>query len=88
MKKEKLIFLLESIHQVLKAEKALQKADLPFDIIPVPKEINPECGMALETDPKERQRISEALTRSNIKIKSVYRRRGKTFLKTAEEPDC
>jgi len=79
MKKNRLIFILESIHQVLHAEKVLHTAGLDFDIIPVPKEINPECGMALEVDPKEKDQINAALIQARIKIKALYYRSGQTF---------
>ena len=80
MKKEKVIFIFESIHQVLKAEKALDKAGESFDIIPVPKEINPECGMALEVDPKKKEQIHEVLKTANIKIRTIYNRQGSLFM--------
>jgi len=57
----------------------LEEAGLPFDIIPVPKEINPECGMAIESDPREKERIGKALTEANIRIKTAYNRQGSSF---------
>jgi len=41
------LFLFRSIHDVLAAERALEAAGLQPDLVPVPKEINPNCGMAI-----------------------------------------
>jgi hypothetical protein len=79
MHKVSTVFILQSIHQVLKAEKALQRAGLPFDLIPVPKEVNPECGMAIETSAKDAARVRDLLVQSNLRLVAVYRRSGKEF---------
>ena len=44
----KCVFLFSSIHQVIRAEKALKKAGMKVDLIPVPREISSECGVAIE----------------------------------------
>ncbi|WP_457755511.1 DUF3343 domain-containing protein, partial [Thermodesulfatator indicus] len=44
----KVILLFPSIHYVLKAEKILKKEGVNLDLVPVPKEISSDCGMALE----------------------------------------
>ncbi|MDY6852158.1 MAG: DUF3343 domain-containing protein [Thermodesulfobacteriota bacterium] len=81
--KETVIFILPSIHHVLRGEKVLEKAGLSFDLIPVPKEVNPDCGMALETDPALADKIKKTLVRAGLEIEAVYRRQGRTsFLKT------
>lgn len=79
MHKVSTVFILQSIHQVLKAEKALQRAGLPFDLIPVPKEVNPECGMAIETPAKDAARVRNLLVESRLKLVAVYHRNGKEF---------
>ncbi|MFH1135266.1 MAG: DUF3343 domain-containing protein [Pseudomonadota bacterium] len=73
------IFVLFSIHHVLRGEKALKKAGLEFDLIPVPKEINPDCGMAIETAEEKADQARQALLQAGLKIEAVYRREGKNF---------
>ena len=70
----KLIYILPSIHHILKAEKLLKKAALPFDLIPVPKEVNPDCGMALELDPDHGEIVLAALTRAGLIVEAKYLR--------------
>lgn len=41
------LLLFRSIHHVLAAERALKAAGLGPDLVPVPKEISPNCGMAI-----------------------------------------
>ena len=70
----KLIYILSSIHHVLKAEKVLKKASLAFDLIPVPKEVNPDCGMAVEVEPEHGKVVADALTRAGLMVEEEYLR--------------
>jgi len=79
MPREVLVYIFSSIHQVLRAEKVLIRSGLPFDLIPVPKEVNPDCGMALEIELTEADDVMAALTRAGLVIEAVYRRRGRDF---------
>jgi len=71
------IFVLYSIHNVMKAEKILKDRKVAFDTIPVPKEISSDCGMAIEGVSTEATEIKQALIKSGIDIKGMY-------LKTAD----
>jgi hypothetical protein len=42
------VILLSSIHRVMKAEKLLKGRGLEVDLIPVPREISSDCGVAIE----------------------------------------
>lgn len=44
----KCVILFESIHQVMKAEKILKNEGIEMDLIPVPREISSDCGVAIE----------------------------------------
>ncbi len=52
----RVLLIFQSIHHVLAAEAALQQARVPAELVPVPKEINPNCGMALTVAPADRAR--------------------------------
>lgn len=43
-----LLLLFQSTRDVIKAERACNKAAIPVDVVPVPRSISSECGMALE----------------------------------------
>ncbi len=42
------IFIFESVHQVMKAERLLKSKGFKIDLIPVPREISSDCGVAIE----------------------------------------
>jgi len=46
----KYVFLFESVHRVMRAEKILKGRGIGVDLIPVPREINSDCGVAVEVD--------------------------------------
>ena len=59
----KLLLTFQSIHQVLAAEQALKAAGLSPDLVPVPKEISADCGMAITLAPGDRACALSALQR-------------------------
>ena len=70
--KETLVFVLNSIHDVMKAEFALKDARMTYDVIPVPKELSSDCGMALMALRDEREAIREIFERNDLKIKGAF----------------
>lgn len=42
-----LYLIFHSIHNVILAEELLIKAEIPVDMIPVPRELSSDCGMSL-----------------------------------------
>ncbi|HUT37262.1 MAG TPA: DUF3343 domain-containing protein [Planctomycetota bacterium] len=59
--KARLLLTFASIHHVLAAEKALLDAGLAPDLIPVPKEISANCGIAIALAPTDKPRALAAL---------------------------
>lgn len=41
------VAIFSSIHYVLKAEQLLKAGGIPLDVVPVPREISGDCGMAI-----------------------------------------
>ena len=66
------IFVLYSIHNVMKAEKILKGRQVTFDTVPVPKEISSDCGMAILTASAEAGSVKQVLLKSGIAIKGIY----------------
>ena len=73
------VFVLFSIHDVMKAEKILREAEIAFDTIPVPKEISSDCGMAIMTGIGEKERVSVQLRNHGINIKGAYKKIGSRY---------
>lgn len=43
-----MLFLFQSTHDVILAERAIRTRKIPCRVIPVPRSISSQCGMALE----------------------------------------
>lgn len=68
----KCVFLFESVHQVMKAEKSLKGRGFSIDIIPVPREISSDCGVAIELPWEDREGALSVLEGRSISISELY----------------
>lgn len=55
-----------SAHRVMKAEKLLKSVQLPILLIPAPREISTDCGLALRFDPDFANEILDTLHNHNL----------------------
>jgi hypothetical protein len=62
------IFIFDSIHYVLKAEKILSNYLIKIDLIPVPKEIHSNCGMAISIKDKDFDNAKKLILENNINV--------------------
>jgi len=79
------VIILSSIHRVMKAEKLLKGRGLKVDLIPVPREISSDCGVALELPSEMGEEALRLMDESRITIHECYRRNGATFEKGMEK---
>lgn len=71
---ERWILVFDSIHHVLAAERALLDQSVGCDLIPTPREVSSDCGMALELRAADWP-VAEAVTQSLAHPPAaVYRR--------------
>ncbi len=63
------ILIFDSIHHVLKAEKLLMADNIKVDLIPVPKEVHSNCGMAISLDDSSLSKCENILKSNNINFK-------------------
>jgi len=70
----KCVLLFKSVHQVMKAEKVLKGKGFTVDLIPVPREISSDCGVAVELPWEERNEGLSLLGASGISILATYKR--------------
>lgn len=73
--------LLRSVHQVMKAEDLLVAASMPCDLIPVPREISSECGMAVLVEEAGFEGIRCLLEEAGLNVLAAYRRDDGGFAK-------
>ncbi len=60
------VAILGSIHFVLKAEERLKKAGIRHDVIPVPRRIGSDCGMAIAFALADLAAVRKALAKAAI----------------------
>ena len=61
-----------SIHYVLKAEQLLKAGNIPLDVVPVPREISGDCGMAITFSPQKLTDVVAILTAADIAIARIF----------------
>jgi len=69
-----LVLVFASTTEVLNAEDRLEAENFEFVLIPVPKEVNPNCGLALCIPEESAPAIDQALARAGLSPVAVYRR--------------
>jgi len=57
------ILLFPSIHHVLAAERVLQEARIWYDLVPAPRELSSNCGVAIEVRQADLPRVGESAGR-------------------------
>jgi len=67
-----LVLIFRGTHQVMSAERHLKKAGVPMRLIPVPRRLSSDCGLAIRIGPADRGRARNVLSRSGILPKSVH----------------
>ncbi len=67
-----MILVFRGTHQVLSAEKQLRKGGVPMRLIPVPRHLTSECGLAIRIPLAERDRAREILSASRLSPLSAH----------------
>ncbi|HSA32698.1 MAG TPA: DUF3343 domain-containing protein [bacterium] len=61
-----ILFLFESTHAVIAAEKICVGAQIPCAVIPVPRSISSQCGLCIEAAVADREPVAALLRESGI----------------------
>jgi len=68
------VLLFDSVHQVMRAEKLLKKRNLQIDLIPVPREISSDCGVAIELPSEIKEEALHLIGGGGLSNVICYRR--------------
>jgi hypothetical protein len=71
-----LILIFRGTHQVLSAEKRLKGSGVPMRLIPVPRSLTSNCGLAIRIPLDHRDRAREILSRARMLPVSAHLPRG------------
>jgi hypothetical protein len=73
------VAVFHSIHRVMKAEKVLKAAGAAVLLIPVPRQLTSDCGLALRYDEEGRAQVEEILAREGLLPAELFRRCGQGY---------
>jgi len=74
------IAVFNSIHRVMKAEQYLKEQRLPILLIPAPRSVSSDCGLAIRYAEGDRRAVEEALAATGLVPEMVYRKRGGDYV--------
>jgi hypothetical protein len=80
VKENDYVAIFHSIHRVLKAEKILKQADVVFLLIPVPRQLTSDCGLALRFSPETKTTLLEILAEAGLPPAEMHQRSGGGYL--------
>ncbi len=66
------VFIFNSIHRVLKAEQTLKRAGIPFRLVPTPRPLVSDCGMAILGAREDAERIHASLAGERLRIVKLF----------------
>ncbi len=79
-----LVAIFNSIHRVMKAEKVLKEHRQDFLLIPVPRSLASDCGLAIRYAEADHSTIDAILAEAELLPELLYRFRDGTFEQLAE----
>jgi len=68
-----IVLIFRGTHQVLSAEKILKGARVPIRLIPVPRRLTSDCGLAIRLAPEALPGARAALAGAGLRPLSVHR---------------
>ena len=74
------IAVFNSIHRVMKAEQFLKERRLRILLIPAPRSVSSDCGLALRYAEEDRIIVEGALTGADLAPEMVYQKRGNDYV--------
>jgi len=78
-----LVAIFHSIHRVMKAEKVLKAARIEILLIPVPRQLTSDCGLAIRFAPAEKDKLWSVLAAEQLLPAELYQR-GETDFRRVE----
>lgn len=73
------VAIFQSIHKVMKAEKVLKGVPLDILLIPVPRQLTSDCGLAIRFPLELRPAIEAALGGVGLAIVEIWQKRDGAF---------
>jgi Putative Se/S carrier protein-like len=78
------VAIFNSIHRVMQAEKRLKERRMPILLIPAPRALKSDCGLALRYSAADREAVEGALAEEGLLPEEIYVRNGGEFIRNGE----
>lgn len=75
------VAIFHSIHRVMKAEKILKSRKLDILLIPVPRQLSSDCGLAIRFSDGDRGQIELALRESDLPGAELWQKQAGNFVR-------
>ena len=79
------VAIFNSIHRVMEAERLLKDRKLPMLLIPAPRALAADCGLAIRYAEADRLEIEGALAQAGLLPRELYRKTGDDFARIEGE---
>jgi hypothetical protein len=79
------VAIFNSIHRVMKAEKTLKERRLPILLIPVPRALASDCGLAIRYAGADRKAVEGALKEAGLEPEEIYLKSGEKYIRLSGE---
>lgn len=74
-----IVAIFNSVHRVMQAEKVLKAAGTEILLIPVPRQLTSDCGLAIRYDSGQKDRVERILEEKKLSPAERYRREGNEY---------
>lgn len=85
VKESDYVAIFHSIHRVLKAEKILKHDGVEFLLIPVPRQLTSDCGLALRFSPEAKDTLLDVLEDEGLMPAELHQRREDAYLDVSDQ---
>lgn len=75
------VAIFNSVHKVMKAEKLLKKESIPMLLIPAPRSLSSDCGLAIRYGATERDQLEAILSAASLLPEEIYLKSGECFVR-------
>ena len=75
------VAIFNSIHRVMKAEKLLKERRLPILLIPAPRALTSDCGLAIRYGAADRDEVEKLLAEAGVAPEEIYLKQGEKYQK-------
>lgn len=78
------VAIFNSIHRVMQAERLLKDKKLKMLLIPAPRAVASDCGLAIRYAVEDKSAVEAALMESGLMPGELYRKSGDEYIKIKE----